>query len=113
VNASLLDRIDQLCAADADADDVLRGVVRLVADEQGVAFVEIRFVEADRLVEGPSAGAPDEARRRATTIEYRGAPVGELVVDGEFEDATARRVADAISTFVLLGWDTGGATWEP
>ena len=109
----LLDQIDQLCAAEADTDDVLRNVVRLIADEQGVAFAEIRFVEDEGLVEGPSAGEPDEARRHATTIEYRGAPVGELVVDGELEDATARRIAEAIATFVLLGWDTGGTAWEP
>jgi len=113
VTTSLLDQIEQLCAAEADADEVLRDVVRLVADEQGVAFAEIRFVEDEGLVEGPSAGAPDEARRHATTIEYRGAPVGELVVDGELEDATARRIAEAISTYVLVGWDTGGTAWEP
>ena len=113
MSTSLLDRIDQLCAVGADPDDVLRGVVGLVADEPGVAFAEIRFVEDEGLVGGPAAGTPDEPRRRGTPIAYRGAPVGELVVDGELEDATARRIAEAISTYVLLGWDTGGTTWEP
>jgi hypothetical protein len=113
VSLTSLDRIDDLCGGGADADDVLRGVVEILADEPGVAFAEIRFVEDGRLVPGPSAGTPDESRRRATPIAYRGAPVGELVVDGELDEGAADHVADAISTFVLLGWDTGGATWEP
>ncbi|HXY16867.1 MAG TPA: hypothetical protein VEH79_01705 [Gaiellaceae bacterium] len=113
MSAPLLDRIDALCADGSDADDVLRGVVQALTDEPAVAFAEIRFVEEGRLVAGPSAGAPDEARRHVSAVDYRGGRVGELVVDGELAAAALRHVAEAISTYVLLGWDTGGTTWEP
>lgn len=96
-----------------DADDVLRAVVEALAAEPAIDWAGIRFVEDGLLVLGPSAGTPDEALRTVTEIAYRGETVGELVVDGDVGRSLLEDVAAQISPYVLLGWDTGGALWEP
>lgn len=97
----------------AEADDALRRVVARVADEQGVEWAGIAFVEDGSLTVGPSAGAPDERRRTHIPVTYRGDPVGELLVDGSGDAAAFARVAELIAPLVLIGWDTGGGAWEP
>jgi hypothetical protein len=62
---------------------------------------------------GPSSGTPDEARRLQVTVCYKDETVGELQVDGEVDQALLEAVAERISEYVLLGWDTGGEGWEP
>ena len=62
---------------------------------------------------GPTAGAPDEARRMRVPIVFQGDPVGELWVDGDPDRALLDRVAALIAPLVLIGWDTGGEAWEP
>jgi len=96
-----------------DVDDALRAAVRILSEQPGVEWAAIRFVEDGELVLGPSAGRPDETRRTATPIVYEGDAVGELLVDGEVEPETLARLAEMIGPHVLLGWDTGGATWDP
>jgi len=107
--ASLADVLER----GGDVDDALRAAVGILTETPGVEWAAIRFVEDGELVLGPSAGQPDEARRTATPIPYEGETVGELLVDGEVEPGTLDRVAEMIGPHVLLGWDTGGETWDP
>jgi hypothetical protein len=107
-----LEALDRILNRGGDADDVLRQVVRVLANR--FEHVTIRFVEGDALVDGPSAGA--RAAEAATwPIDFRGTTVGELAVgpasdvDGEF----LQRVTTLISPFCLVGWDRGGHRWEP
>ena len=112
--AGALDAIDRILNRGGDADDVLRDVVRVLREQvPQLAWVGVYFEDRDRLVAGPSSGEPDEGRRRRVPVSYRGERVGELAVDGEAGAAFLERVATLISAHVLLGWDTGGARWEP
>ena len=108
-----LEEIDRVVAQGGDADDVLRAVVAVLAAEPEIAWAGIRFLEAGELVLGPAAGAPNESQRHTTPIAYRDDPVGELVIDGDAEQLLLDQVATRISSYVLLGWDTGGDAWEP
>lgn len=104
----------ELALADApDPDEALRATVRILAEQPGVAWAGIAFVETTGLVLGPSAGTPDDARRTLVTVCYKEETVGELQVDGDPEPALLEAVAERISAHVLLGWDTGGESWEP
>jgi len=105
--------IERVAESGGDADAVLREVVAMLAREPGVAWAGIRFLEAGRLVLGPWAGEPDERRRLATPILYRGEPVGELVVDGDAPAELSSAVAELVAEHVLLGWDTQGEPWQP
>jgi hypothetical protein len=110
---SLLDAVDRAVAGAGDADDVLRAVVDLLAAEGDVQWAGIRFAERDKLVLGPSAGTPDETGAKAVPIAYRGDRVGELEIHGDIDPEVLAGVADRLSPYVLLGWDTGGEAWEP
>jgi putative methionine-R-sulfoxide reductase with GAF domain len=113
MSTTTLAEIDAALASSADADDALRATVRLLAARPGIAWAGIAFVETTGLVVGPSAGAPDEARRSVVPVSYKGDTVGELQVDGDADRALLDAVAERISAYVLLGWDTGGEDWEP
>jgi hypothetical protein len=47
-------------------------------------------------------------------VRWQGDTIAELVVDGAAPDDAAflERVADLISGYCLVGWDTGGEPWE-
>jgi putative methionine-R-sulfoxide reductase with GAF domain len=109
----ILEELDAALASSPDADDALRATVRLLAAQPGIAWAGIAFVETTGLVVGPAAGAPDEARRAVVPVSYKGEAVGELQVDGDIDPALHDAVAERISAYVLLGWDTGGEDWEP
>jgi hypothetical protein len=109
----LLEQLGRVLDRGGDADEVLRTVVGLLAEEPTVRWSGILFLEEGQLVLGPAAGEPDESRRIRTLIAYRGEPVGELAVDGDVDPALLADVAGLISAHVLLGWDTGGELWEP
>jgi hypothetical protein len=112
--AGALDAIDRILNRGGDADDVLREVVCVLpAQVPGLVWAGVSFREEGRLVGGPSAGEPDEARRVRVPVRYRGDEVGELAVDGEADTAFLERVAILISAHVLIGWDTRGERWEP
>jgi putative methionine-R-sulfoxide reductase with GAF domain len=113
MTGDLLATLGRIVDGGGDADDVLRAAVSRLAQEPGIAWAGIRFVEGDELVLGPSAGSVDEEQALATPIVYREAPVGELVVHGAADGAVLARVADLVAPFVLLGWDTGGEAWVP
>lgn len=94
-----------------DADDVLRHTVRALADEDGVSWAAIAFVEGDGLVVGPESGHPDEPRRRRAAVRHRGEVVAEVWVDGDVDPDALEEVADLVADHCLVGWDTGGAPW--
>ena len=110
---SAADEIDRILAATEEADDALRAVVAALASEPGVAWAGIAFLEEGALALGPSAGTPEPERRATATVAFNGDPVGEVWVDGDADPALLAHVAEAVSTHVLVGWDTGGDTWEP
>ena len=93
---------------------MLRGVVSALHDG-GYAWAGIFFVEQDELVLGPQAGAPQEARRLSVPVAWQGARVAELAVDDAPEEDRKflERVADLVAGHCLVGWDTGGESWEP
>jgi putative methionine-R-sulfoxide reductase with GAF domain len=96
-----------------DADEVLRDVVAALAARY--RWAGIFFVEGGELVLGPAAGEPDEARRTQIPVAFQGDRVAELAVDdAPEEDRTfLERVAALVAGHCLVGWDTGGESWEP
>ena len=78
-----------------------------------VIWAGVALVEDGALQLGPSAGAPDPARRERAPILFQGEAVGELWVDGAIDPATLDHVATLIAPFALIGWDTGGEAWDP
>ena len=107
----MIDAIDAIVAGDGDADDVLRAVVSALA-AGGCAWAGILFAEGDELVLGPEAGTPDPGLRVQLPVVYEGNRVAELVVDGCDDRAFLDAVADRIAVYCLVGWDTGGVSWE-
>jgi hypothetical protein len=102
--------VERLAAAGGDADEVLRAVVAAVHDA-GVPWIAVRFNEEGTLVDGPAAGTrPDETI--AEPVSYNGERIGELEAAG-VDEAFLERIAVLLAEYVLLGWDTGGETWEP
>jgi hypothetical protein len=95
-----------------DADERLRRAVAELAARDDCAWAGIYFVEEDRLVLGPEAGAPDPARRTTVPVLWRGTRVAELTADGEVDPAELEAVAAGISDLCLVGWDTGGEVWQ-
>jgi len=108
-----LEALDRILNRGGEPDDVLRSVVRTLADEPATTWAGIAFLEEGELALGPSAGEPDEPRRIRVPIAFQGSQVGELWVDGEAEQSFLERVAVLISAHVLIGWDTRSERWEP
>lgn len=107
-----LEAIDRILNRGGDADDVLRSVVLVLADEAAIDWVGIAFVEDGKLALGPDAGDPDERRRVRIPAVYQGERVAELWIDGEAERTFLERVAVLISAHCLVGWDTRGVAWQ-
>jgi hypothetical protein len=105
--------LERILEGDGEPDDVLRAAVAALVDEPGISYAEVAFLEEGRLVAGPHAGDPDEGRRVRVPVAYQGSQVGELRVDGDADASILARVAELVSTHVLLGWDTGGERWQP
>jgi hypothetical protein len=110
-----LEAIDRLIERGGDADDVLREVVTALHDQAGYPWAGIFFLEGGELVLGPQAGTPDETHRTSTPVAWQGTPVAELAVDDAPEEDRMflERVAVLVSGYCLVGWDTGGESWEP
>jgi hypothetical protein len=110
-----LDAIERIIETGGDADDILRQVVTALHDDAGYAWAGILFVEEGDLVLGPHAGTADEARRTHVPVTWQGDRIAELAVDGAAEtDRTfLERVAVLVSGHCLVGWDTGGESWDP
>ena len=107
--------IERIVESGGDADDVLRRVVSALHTEAGYAWAGIFFVEDGALALGPEAGTPDEAKRTLTPVAWQGDRVAELAVDDAPEEDRMflERVAMLVSGHCLVGWDTGGESWEP
>ena len=108
-----LDELAQIIERGGEPDDVLRGIVAMLAAEPGISWAGIAFLEEGQLVLGPHAGEQDAAHRIQVPVEFQAEPVGELWADGDADPAFLERVAALTSAHVLIGWDTGGQAWEP
>jgi len=110
-----LEAIDRILNRGGDADDVLRQVVSALHEHAGYAWAGIFFVEDGSLVLGPEAGSPAESARTTVPVTWQGDRIAELAVDGRAENDRAflERVAVLVSGHCLVGWDTGGESWEP
>ncbi len=107
----VLEAIDGILNRGGDADDVLRQVV--AALHRRYSYVAIAFVEDDRLAVGPEAGHLP-ADTEAFPISFQGSLVAELRVGGAPSDPLLlERIAALVSPYCLVGWDTGGESWEP
>ena len=106
-----LDAVERIVNRGGEADDVLRQAVDVLS--RLYPYVSIWFVEDDRLVQGPLAGAATDAERYP--IAFQGTEVAELEVGdaGDDDRAFLERVATLISAHAMVGWDTGGERWEP
>ena len=110
-----LEAIDGILDRGGDADDVLRLVVATLHERAGYPWAGIAFVEGGELVLGPHLGTPDEAPRTVVPVTWQGDRIAELAVDGAPEEDRMflERVAVLVSGHCLVGWDTGGESWEP
>jgi transglutaminase-like putative cysteine protease len=110
-----LEAIDRILDRGGDADDILRQVVSTLHADAGYAWAAIFFVEGGELVLGPHAGAPTEERHTSVPVAWQGDRIAELAVDAapEADRAFLERVAELVSGHCLVGWDTGGESWEP
>jgi hypothetical protein len=109
-----LQEIDRVLNESVDADEVLRQVVAVLHGDY--PWVGISFVEEDELVLGPSQGE-QTAEPTRIPIAYENNVVAELGVVAEELGSEERifleRVAQLISPYCLVGWDTGGESWSP
>jgi hypothetical protein len=112
VSSRALEAIDRILNRGGDADDVLRAVVRVLAEEPAIAWAGIAFVEDGRLVLGPETGDAGNRSRVRVPVPYQGERVAELWIEGEADRAFLERVAVLISAHCLVGWDTGGVAWK-
>ena len=110
-----LEAVDRILNRGGDADDILRQVVSALREKARYAWVGIYFLEGGELALGPQAGTPDESRRTSVPVTWQGDRVAELVVDDAPEEdrMLLERVAVLVSGHCLVGWDTGGESWEP
>ena len=113
MSARTFDRIVEIVGRGAEPDDVLREVVTALARHDAIGWAGIAFLEDGELVLGPCAGREDSERRLVVPIAYEDDLVGELRVDGDVDLTLVERVAEIVSPYVLIGWDTGGQAWEP
>ncbi len=109
----MLETLDRILEGVEEPDDALRAAVAVLADEPGVVWAGIAFLDQGTLVLGPATGEPDAAQRTKLPIEFQGSSVGELWVDGAADTGLLERVAERLSGHVLIGWDTRGETWDP
>jgi hypothetical protein len=110
-----LEEIDRILDRGGDADDVLRQVVATLHERAGYGWAGIFFVEEGALALGPEAGTPDESKRSHTPVTWQGDRIADLAVDDAPEEDRIflERVALLVSGHCLVGWDTGGESWEP
>jgi len=113
VSTSVLDELERILERVEEPDDALRAAVAALADEPGVSWAGIAFLDQGTLVLGPTAGEPGDAQRTRVPIEFQGSSVGELWVDGAVDTGILERIAERLSGHVLIGWDTRGEAWDP
>ena len=113
--SSTSEAVDRILDRGGDADDVLRQIVALLHEQAGYAWAGILFLEDGELVLGPQAGTQNAKQRTSLPVTWQGTPVAELAVDDAPEEDRMflERVAVLVSGYCLVGWDTGGESWEP
>ena len=114
-SSGALEAIDRILNRGGDADDILRLVVAALHEHGGYPWAGIFFLEDGELSLGPQAGTPDESRRTSVPVTWQGDRVAELAIDDAPEEdrRILERVALLVSGHCLVGWDTGGESWEP
>jgi hypothetical protein len=108
-----LDALDRVLEQGGEPDDVLRAIVDVLTRDLEISWAGVAFLENEDLVLGPHTGIPEESKRVAVPIAYRGTKVGELWIDGDADRGLLERMALLIAPYVLIGWDTRGESWEP
>jgi hypothetical protein len=111
VTAAALAAVEQALGGE-DPDDVLRAVVAALVEHGACAWAGILFAEDGELVLGPSAGEPQPAARTQLPVVFETDRVAELVVDGCDDETLVQRVAALLGPYCLVGWDTGGVSWD-
>ena len=104
--------VDAILERDADADDILRAVVAALVAEGVCTWAAILFSEDGSLVLGPEAGHPNPGARTQVPITYKSEPIAELVADDAGSPELLKQVAERVSEYCLVGWDTGGVPWS-
>jgi hypothetical protein len=115
-----LEAIERILNREGEADVILRAAVATLAERLGPRWAAIAFVEDGKLVPGPMAGDPPAEPTRpavSAAVEYRHTLVAEIWLDHDGradadDQAFLGRVADLLSPYCLVGWDTGGEEWE-
>ena len=107
-----LAEIERIVSAGGDADDVLRDVVQALHSRY--PWAGISFVEEGELQLGPHAGERPELTT-TFAVTWQGERIAELEVgDAPEEDRIfLGHVADLVAGHCLVGWDTGGESWDP
>jgi hypothetical protein len=112
-----LTAIEAIVERGGDADQILRDVVATLHTDAGYTWAGIFFVEDGTLALGPHAGTArgDQSARTTTPVTWQGERIAELAVDDAPEEDRKflERVASLVADHCLVGWDTGGETWEP
>jgi hypothetical protein len=110
-----LDAIEQIVQRGGDADEILRAVVAALHEDAGYPWAGIFFVENATLALGPSAGTPTGGGRTTVPVTWQGERIAELAIDDAPEEDRKflERVAVLVADHCLVGWDTGGESWEP
>lgn len=113
-DAAVVAAVQAVVDASEEADQILLGTIALLAERYGVG-VGLRFVEEGVFSDGPWAGAPGAVAAEVPIRSYDEL-VGEFVATAPLADdarATFEAVAALIGDYCLVGWDIGGADWEP
>jgi hypothetical protein len=114
---SLADDVQAIVDSGEEADEILRASLAVVHEAGGAPWSAIAFVEERRMTVGPVLGAaPAGTPALAVPIAYGGETVASLWFASEPPGALATdlaRVAALLAPYCLVGWDTGGETWEP
>jgi hypothetical protein len=111
--ARALDAVKGVVDAGGEPDDVLRDVVAALVDSGAATWAGILFAESGELALGPESGVAAGGARVQAPVVYEGTPVAELAAEGCDDRALLEQVAALIPEHCLVGWDTGGAPWEP
>jgi acyl-CoA thioester hydrolase len=109
-----VDAVERIVNSEGEADEILRQAVATIA-KRFDTFCGIRFVEDGGMLDGPSAGAFGEPRA-VVPITYDDSSVAEIVLGNELADEdrdALDRIAELLSAYCLVGWDTGGESWNP
>ena len=110
-----VEAVERIINRECEADEILRQSVATIA-KRFDTFCGIRFVEDGGMIDGPSGGAVQRAAGRRgdhlRRLEHRRDRARQRPLEEEDRDAFDR-IAELLSPFCLVGWDTGGEAWNP